>query len=166
MRATMQALRQRYDGHKLLVVFQPHTHSRLDTFFDDFSTSFDGADRVLVTDLYGARSVADASAARAAAEAGGGEKQAVNDAAASARLLAERIGESTGVYTPSLQVCVCVCERRQRSAHTHTTCSTIEPKSRSYSRRTYTEPFGHVAVFFVRSRSARRSLGRRAKSSH
>jgi UDP-N-acetylmuramate-alanine ligase len=104
VRATMQALRQRYDGHKLLVVFQPHTHSRLDTFFDDFATSFDGADRVLVTDVYGARSVADASATVSrAAEAGGGE-QAMNDTA-SAQQLAERIGQSTGVYTPSLQVC-------------------------------------------------------------
>jgi UDP-N-acetylmuramate--alanine ligase len=40
---------------KLYVVCQPHTYSRLKRLFDQFLTAFDGADEVLITDIYAAR---------------------------------------------------------------------------------------------------------------
>ena len=40
---------------KLFVVVQPHTYSRVKGLFDDFLSAFDGADEVLVTDIYAAR---------------------------------------------------------------------------------------------------------------
>lgn len=42
---------------KLFVVLQPHTYSRVKRLFDQFLTAFDGADEVLVTDIYAAREV-------------------------------------------------------------------------------------------------------------
>ncbi|MBQ3864786.1 MAG: UDP-N-acetylmuramate--L-alanine ligase [Clostridia bacterium] len=41
--------------HKLYVVCQPHTYSRTKALFQDYLTCFDGADEVLVTDIYAAR---------------------------------------------------------------------------------------------------------------
>lgn len=40
---------------KLFVVCQPHTYSRTKALFQDYLTAFDGADEVLVTDIYAAR---------------------------------------------------------------------------------------------------------------
>lgn len=40
---------------RLYVVVQPHTYSRVKGLFDGFLTAFDGADEVLVTDIYAAR---------------------------------------------------------------------------------------------------------------
>ncbi|MDR3085383.1 MAG: UDP-N-acetylmuramate--L-alanine ligase, partial [Christensenellaceae bacterium] len=40
---------------KLYVVCQPHTYSRTKALFSDYLTAFDGADEVLVTDIYAAR---------------------------------------------------------------------------------------------------------------
>lgn len=40
---------------RLYVVLQPHTYSRVKRLFDQFITAFDGADEVLVTDIYAAR---------------------------------------------------------------------------------------------------------------
>ena len=42
--------------HKTLwAVWQPHTYSRTKTLFDGFVKTFDEADRVVITDIYGAR---------------------------------------------------------------------------------------------------------------
>jgi len=41
--------------HKLFVVCQPHTYSRTKALFNDYLTCFDGADEVLVTDIFAAR---------------------------------------------------------------------------------------------------------------
>ena len=100
VRATLQALKQGYDGNKLIVVFQPHTHSRLASFFDGFATAFQGADRVLVTAVYAARAVADT----AAAGLEGAAQPPAEEGRCEARRLAESIGAPMGVYTPSLQV--------------------------------------------------------------
>jgi len=40
---------------RVVVVFQPHLYSRTLRFADDFATSFDGADHVVITDIYGSR---------------------------------------------------------------------------------------------------------------
>jgi UDP-N-acetylmuramate--alanine ligase len=36
-------------------VFQPHTFSRTKALFDQFAQAFEYADRVIITDIYGAR---------------------------------------------------------------------------------------------------------------
>ena len=53
MRATIQAARE-LRHRRLIVVFQPHRYSRLAAFIYDFARSFDGADRVLLLDVYSA----------------------------------------------------------------------------------------------------------------
>ncbi|MEL6158509.1 MAG: UDP-N-acetylmuramate--L-alanine ligase [Cyanobacteria bacterium J06554_11] len=39
---------------RIIAVFQPHRYSRAATLLDEFATSFEGADRILVTDIYSA----------------------------------------------------------------------------------------------------------------
>ena len=39
---------------KVVAVFQPHRYSRASTLLDEFSTAFNSADRVIVTDIYSA----------------------------------------------------------------------------------------------------------------
>ena len=58
---------------RLICVYQPHTYSRTKALFDDFSRSFDAADRVLLCDVYAAREI--------------------DDGTVSSALLAEAIGE-------------------------------------------------------------------------
>lgn len=55
IRATLAAARARYPDHQLWVVWQPHTYSRTRLLFDRFTTAFDRADHVLVTEVYPAR---------------------------------------------------------------------------------------------------------------
>src|SRR5258708_12277977 len=53
VRATIEAARE-LRHRRLIVVFQPHRYSRLAAFMHDFTRSFEGADKVLVLDVYGA----------------------------------------------------------------------------------------------------------------
>ncbi|KAF5175766.1 Udp-n-acetylmuramate--l-alanine ligase [Thalictrum thalictroides] len=53
--AVLQAARQKFPLKALLVIFQPHTFSRLATFLKDFATAFRDADRVIITEVYSAR---------------------------------------------------------------------------------------------------------------
>ncbi len=53
IRATLQAARE-LRHRRLIVVFQPHRYSRLAALIEDFARSFDGADRVLILDVYSA----------------------------------------------------------------------------------------------------------------
>ncbi|MGB7251302.1 MAG: UDP-N-acetylmuramate--L-alanine ligase [Phormidesmis sp.] len=39
---------------QVVAVFQPHRYSRTASLFDEFATAFEGADRILVTDIYSA----------------------------------------------------------------------------------------------------------------
>ncbi|EDX85953.1 UDP-N-acetylmuramate--alanine ligase [Synechococcus sp. PCC 7335] len=41
-------------GRRIVAVFQPHRYSRATTLLSEFSTCFEGADRLLVTDIYSA----------------------------------------------------------------------------------------------------------------
>ena len=54
--ATLRALRQSQDparrGGRLICVFQPHQHSRTRFFLDEFATSFEHADIVIVPHIY------------------------------------------------------------------------------------------------------------------
>lgn len=55
IRAVMEAARQRYPDRAVWAVWQPHTYSRTQALFDQFTTAFAEADHVLVTDIYAAR---------------------------------------------------------------------------------------------------------------
>jgi UDP-N-acetylmuramate--alanine ligase len=71
IRATLAAARMRYPDRRLWAVWQPHTYSRTRTLFDQFAAAFDGADGVLVTEVFPAREVApaDGFSARLVADA-------------------------------------------------------------------------------------------------
>jgi UDP-N-acetylmuramate--alanine ligase len=53
IRATLQAARE-LAPKRVIIVFQPHRYTRLAGLLDDFATSFDGADEVIVTEVYAA----------------------------------------------------------------------------------------------------------------
>jgi len=53
VRATLQAARE-LRHRRLIVVFQPHRYSRLAAMLDEFARAFEGADRVLILDVYSA----------------------------------------------------------------------------------------------------------------
>jgi UDP-N-acetylmuramate--alanine ligase len=52
IRATLKALRQKYQPKRLLCVFQPHQHSRTRFLLQDFAESFAQADETIVPDIY------------------------------------------------------------------------------------------------------------------
>lgn len=52
IRATLAALRERYEPRRLFCVFQPHQHSRTRFLLDDFAGSFSLADETVVPDIY------------------------------------------------------------------------------------------------------------------
>jgi len=53
VRAVLQAARE-LRHRRLIVVFQPHRYTRLAALLDDFARAFEGADRVLILDVYSA----------------------------------------------------------------------------------------------------------------
>ena len=53
IRATLGAIRDSWK-RPLTVIFQPHRYSRTRDLFDDFVTAFDGADRLVLTEIYAA----------------------------------------------------------------------------------------------------------------
>jgi UDP-N-acetylmuramate--alanine ligase len=52
IRATLAALRERYNPKRLICVFQPHQHSRTRFLLEDFAASFASADETIVPDIY------------------------------------------------------------------------------------------------------------------
>ncbi len=52
IRATLAALREKYQPQRLICVFQPHQHSRTRFLLDDFAVSFKHADETIVPDIY------------------------------------------------------------------------------------------------------------------
>lgn len=55
IRATLAAARSRYAGRRFWAVWQPHTYSRTQTLFAEFSRAFSDADQVIVSEIYAAR---------------------------------------------------------------------------------------------------------------
>ena len=55
IRVNIEAARLRYPERQIWAVWQPHTYSRIHTFWSDFVSAFDGADQVIVTPIYAAR---------------------------------------------------------------------------------------------------------------
>jgi UDP-N-acetylmuramate--alanine ligase len=53
--ATVDAARSAYAGRRIVVLFQPHLYSRTVTLAKEFGGAFDGADVVVITDVYGDR---------------------------------------------------------------------------------------------------------------
>ena len=89
IRASIEAVRARTSGH-VIVLFQPHTPSRLRAFFDDFASALRTADdRVVAETFASARETADSRAGAKALAARAGGTYAV-DPEAAARVLAER----------------------------------------------------------------------------
>jgi UDP-N-acetylmuramate--alanine ligase len=67
--ATLKAARERYPGHEIWAVFQPHTYSRTKTFLSDLAEAFADADHLIVTEIFAARESEDPSiSGRLAAE--------------------------------------------------------------------------------------------------
>ncbi len=54
IRATLAAVRQAFPKRRVLVLFQPHRYSRTRDLFQDFTQAFEQADRLLLTEIYGA----------------------------------------------------------------------------------------------------------------
>lgn len=53
--ASVQALRARYPGRRLVVAFQPHLYSRTRDFLDRFASALSSVDLLFLTDIYPAR---------------------------------------------------------------------------------------------------------------
>ncbi len=53
--ATLSAARTRYPGRRIWAVWQPHTYSRTQTLFTEFSRAFKDADEVIVSEVYASR---------------------------------------------------------------------------------------------------------------
>ena len=52
---TLAAARQRYEGRRIVAVYQPHMYSRTKTFFEQFFTAFEDADAIIIVDIYPGR---------------------------------------------------------------------------------------------------------------
>jgi UDP-N-acetylmuramate--alanine ligase len=55
IRATLATARERFGDSRIVVVWQPHTYSRILALWDGFTAAFSDADLVVVTDIYAAR---------------------------------------------------------------------------------------------------------------
>ncbi len=53
IRSTLKAIRDNYPDKEIITVFHPHTYSRTRALLDDFASSFDHSDKVIVLDIYG-----------------------------------------------------------------------------------------------------------------
>lgn len=56
IRATLRAMREAYPDGRIICVFQPHTHDRTLKLYDEFLSSFQDADLVIIPNVYNARS--------------------------------------------------------------------------------------------------------------
>lgn len=54
IKSTLQAVRQSWPEHRVIVVFQPHRYSRTKALFDDFARSFYQADSLVILPVYSA----------------------------------------------------------------------------------------------------------------
>src|SRR6185295_11416298 len=54
IKATLQAVRERYAKSTIWAIWQPHTYSRTSRLANEFGKAFHDADHVLITDIYAA----------------------------------------------------------------------------------------------------------------
>lgn len=52
VKGTILAAKEFFPNQRLMVVFQPHHHNRTKKLFNDFINSFDGADIIIVSEIY------------------------------------------------------------------------------------------------------------------
>jgi UDP-N-acetylmuramate--alanine ligase len=52
IKLTLDAIKKKYPGQKIICIFQPHTYSRTEKLLTEFSRSFSAADRVIITDIF------------------------------------------------------------------------------------------------------------------
>jgi UDP-N-acetylmuramate--alanine ligase len=57
---TIASARERYPGHRIIALFQPHTYSRTSFLLDGFRGCFTNADAVYILETYAARETAEA----------------------------------------------------------------------------------------------------------
>ena len=69
IRATLEAARARFPSNRIWAVWQPHTYSRTQTLFNEFTASFKEADEVIVSEIYAAREPRQAFSAAQIVEA-------------------------------------------------------------------------------------------------
>ncbi|MCD4831092.1 MAG: UDP-N-acetylmuramate--L-alanine ligase [Anaerohalosphaeraceae bacterium] len=62
IRATLAAVRQKYQQERIICVFQPHQYSRTRFLLADFAESFKGADLTIVPEIYFVRDTAESKA--------------------------------------------------------------------------------------------------------
>jgi UDP-N-acetylmuramate-alanine ligase len=55
IRLTLTAIKEKYKDRKLFVAFQPHQHSRTRELLDEFGTSFDASDGLVISNIYFSR---------------------------------------------------------------------------------------------------------------
>jgi UDP-N-acetylmuramate--L-alanine ligase len=55
IKASIQALREKYPDRRLVIAYQPHLYSRTKDLIKEFAEALDGADHVFLTDIYPAR---------------------------------------------------------------------------------------------------------------
>jgi UDP-N-acetylmuramate--alanine ligase len=55
IKATLAAARARYPGQRIWAVWQPHTYSRTQALFHEFTRAFTDADEVIVTEIFASR---------------------------------------------------------------------------------------------------------------
>lgn len=54
IKATLDAADLKFGKENIVAVFQPHRYTRLKSLWEEFKTSFNGAGRIIVTDIYAA----------------------------------------------------------------------------------------------------------------
>ncbi|MEK9131277.1 MAG: Mur ligase domain-containing protein [Patescibacteria group bacterium] len=52
IKKTLQGAREFFPGRRIVLCFQPHQHARTKELFDDFVPSFDGADVLILVEIY------------------------------------------------------------------------------------------------------------------
>lgn len=63
IRGTLAAAKEFFPGRRIVLLFEPHQHSRTKELFDDFVTSFADADVLVLSEIYGVVGRADAEGA-------------------------------------------------------------------------------------------------------
>ena len=53
IKATLNAVRQKYPGKRIITTFMPHTYTRTKALFKDFAKSFNNADEIIILPIYG-----------------------------------------------------------------------------------------------------------------
>lgn len=52
IKETLSAFRKSFPNYKIVAIFQPHMYSRTKTLFSDFVSSIEGADEVVITEIF------------------------------------------------------------------------------------------------------------------